>query len=71
MRLPDINLAMMARSQGATGIGPVRDIAKLLEIIPLAIEAWRRGETVLVDVRVEPGYDSGMASALIKEVGRS
>jgi thiamine pyrophosphate-dependent acetolactate synthase large subunit-like protein len=68
---PDVDLAMMARAQGATGIGPVRDIAELLEIIPLAIEAWRRGETVLVDVRVEPGYDSGMASALVKEVGRS
>ena len=71
MRQANVDLAMMARAQGATGIGPVRDIAELLENIPLAIEAWRRGETVLVDVRVKPGYDSGMASALVKEVGRS
>jgi thiamine pyrophosphate-dependent acetolactate synthase large subunit-like protein len=68
---PDVDLAMMARSQGATGIGPVFDIAELREVIPLAIAAFERGETVVVDVRVEPGYDSGMSSALVKPVERS
>ncbi len=68
---PDVDLAMMARSQGATGIGPVFDVTELHEIIPIAIEAYHRGETVIIDVRVEPGYDSGMSSALVKHVERS
>jgi len=67
---PDIDLAMLARAQGATGIGPVRDIEELSEIIPLAIAAYERGETVIVDVRVEPGYDPGMSNALVKPVER-
>jgi thiamine pyrophosphate-dependent acetolactate synthase large subunit-like protein len=67
---PDIDLAMLARAQGATGFGPVRDIADLNEVISLAIEAYERGETVIVDVRVEPGYDSGMSNALVKPVER-
>jgi thiamine pyrophosphate-dependent acetolactate synthase large subunit-like protein len=67
---PDVDLAMLARAQGATGIGPVRDIEELREVIPLAIAAYERGETVIVDVRVEPGYDSGMSNALVKPVER-
>ncbi len=67
---PDIDLAMLARAQGATGFGPVRDIVDLREVIPLAIEAYGRGETVIIDVRVEPGYDSGMSNALVKPVER-
>ncbi|MDO9439738.1 MAG: thiamine pyrophosphate-binding protein [Beijerinckiaceae bacterium] len=68
---PDVDLGMMARAQGATGIGPVKTLADLHEAIAAAIEAFERGDTVVVDVRVEPGYDSGMSSALIKHVERS
>ena len=68
---PDIDLAMLARAQGATGIGPVRDVEELRDVIPLAMAAYARGETVIIDVRVEPGYDSGMSSALVKPVERS
>ena len=68
---PDVDLAMMARSQGATGIGPVRTIADLREALAAAIEAYERGDTVVVDVRVEPGYDPGMSGALVKHVERS
>jgi thiamine pyrophosphate-dependent acetolactate synthase large subunit-like protein len=68
---PDVDLGMMARAQGATGIGPVKTLADLGEALAAAIEAYERGDTVVVDVRVEPGYDSGMSSALIKHVERS
>jgi thiamine pyrophosphate-dependent acetolactate synthase large subunit-like protein len=68
---PDVDLAMMARAQGATGIGPVRSLADLDEAIAAAILAFERGDTVVVDVRVEPGYDAGMTNGLTKHVERS
>ncbi len=54
---PDIDLAMMARSQGAVGIGPVKEVDDLREAIRQGIEAVKAGKTCVVDVRVLPGYD--------------
>lgn len=55
---PDIDIAMVARAQGATGIGPVRTAEELEQAVAQAIEAFDRGEVVVVDVRVLPGYDA-------------
>jgi thiamine pyrophosphate-dependent acetolactate synthase large subunit-like protein len=55
---PDIDLAMMARAQGAIGIGPVRKIEDLRPAIEKAIQEVKNGAVCVVDVRVMPGYDS-------------
>src|SRR5688500_19993573 len=55
---PDIDLAMMARSQGALGFGSIRALDELKPAIAKAIEAVRNGAVCVVDVRVLPGYDS-------------
>jgi thiamine pyrophosphate-dependent acetolactate synthase large subunit-like protein len=55
---PDIDLAMMARAQGAVGIGPVRKIEDLRPSIEKAIQEVKNGAVCVVDVRVLPGYDS-------------
>ncbi len=55
---PDIDLAMMARSQGAVGIGPVKHLGELKESIRQGIEHVRNGAVCVVDVRVMPGYDT-------------
>ncbi len=60
---PDIDLAMMARSQGAVGIGPVRHLTELKDSIKQAIEHVKAGAVCAVDVRVVPGYDSNMSGA--------
>ena len=60
---PDIDLAMMARSQGAIGIGPVKNLADLRSSIQQAIEHVHGGAVCVVDVRVVPGYDSNMSGA--------
>jgi thiamine pyrophosphate-dependent acetolactate synthase large subunit-like protein len=60
---PDIDLAMMARSQGAVGIGPVKDLPDLKRSIQEGIECVKRGEVCVVDVRVVPGYDANMSGA--------
>ena len=41
------------------------------DLKPANILVGAFGETVVIDVRVEPGYDSGMSSALVKHVERS
>jgi thiamine pyrophosphate-dependent acetolactate synthase large subunit-like protein len=58
---PDIDLAMMARAQGAVGIGPVTQLSELKDAVQEAIEAVRGGAVCVVDVRVIPGYDTNMS----------
>jgi thiamine pyrophosphate-dependent acetolactate synthase large subunit-like protein len=60
---PDIDLAMMARAQGAAGIGPVRELSQLKSSIEEAIRHVRSGAVCVVDVRVLPGYDANMSGA--------
>jgi thiamine pyrophosphate-dependent acetolactate synthase large subunit-like protein len=55
---PDIDIAMMARAQGAVGIGPVKKLEDLRPSIEEAIKQVKAGEVCVVDVRVMPGYDT-------------
>jgi len=59
---PDIDLAMMARSQGAVGIGPVKHPGELRDSIKQAIDQVKGGAVCVVDVRVVPGYDTGASA---------
>ncbi len=54
---PDIDIAGMARTQGALGIGPVAQLAELRPAIERGIEAVRSGQVCVIDARVLPGYD--------------
>jgi thiamine pyrophosphate-dependent acetolactate synthase large subunit-like protein len=58
---PDIDLAMLARAQGAVGIGPVRHLNELRDSVKQAIEHVKGGAVCVVDVRVLPGYDANMS----------
>ncbi|MDB5900310.1 MAG: hypothetical protein JWP41_3912 [Ramlibacter sp.] len=60
---PDIDLGNMARSMGCTGIGPVQELKDLLPAIEQGLQAVRRGEVALVDVRVPTGYDSNVSGS--------
>jgi thiamine pyrophosphate-dependent acetolactate synthase large subunit-like protein len=60
---PDIDLAAMARAQGAEGIGPVKSLAELKGAIETAVQAVKQGKVCVVDVRVVPGYDTNMSGA--------
>ena len=55
---PDIDLAMMARSQGAEGIGPVTRPEELPAAIQRGIELVQQGKVCVIDARVAPGYDT-------------
>jgi thiamine pyrophosphate-dependent acetolactate synthase large subunit-like protein len=58
---PDIDLAAMARAQGAVGIGPVKELSQLKSSLAEAIQHVKRGAVCVVDVRVMPGYDTPMS----------
>ncbi|HKC53860.1 MAG TPA: thiamine pyrophosphate-dependent enzyme [Burkholderiales bacterium] len=60
---PDIDIAMMARAQGAEGIGPVAKASELKPAIEKGIQAARNGAVCVVDVRVAPGYDTNMGGS--------
>ena len=66
MNDPDIDLAALARAQGAQAFGPVQDAGTLEGIFAAAIEAVEAGAVAVVDVRVQPGYTPAMASALTR-----
>ncbi|HZK92409.1 MAG TPA: thiamine pyrophosphate-binding protein [Stellaceae bacterium] len=59
---PEPDIATLARGQGATGFGPVRDPGELVRTLRSAIETVEAGGVALVDVRVEPGYATNMGA---------
>ncbi len=64
---PEIDLAGLARAQGAAGFGPVRTMAELGAVFADAIAVVEAGGVAVVDVRVEPGYTPAMATALTRQ----
>jgi thiamine pyrophosphate-dependent acetolactate synthase large subunit-like protein len=55
---PDIDLAAMARAQGAEGIGPVKEVSQLKPALQEGIQKVKSGAVCVVDARVMPGYDA-------------
>ncbi len=54
---PDIDIAAMARAQGAEGIGPVTAMADMQPAIERGIAIVKAGGVCVIDARVLPGYD--------------
>jgi thiamine pyrophosphate-dependent acetolactate synthase large subunit-like protein len=63
---PDIDIAALARSQGAQGFGPVTKTGDLVSTFEKAIAAVDEGHVVVVDVRVEPGYSAVTTAAMLR-----
>ncbi len=62
---PEIDMAGLARAQGARGFGPIVRHEELATALAHAVAAVENGEVAVVDVRIEPGYgasDSGAVS---------
>jgi thiamine pyrophosphate-dependent acetolactate synthase large subunit-like protein len=64
---PDIDLAAMARAQGAVAFGPVTTIGELPSVFAKAIAAVEAGDVVVVDTRVEPGYSPAMTAVMARK----
>ena len=64
---PDIDIAGIARAQGAQGFGPVTAIGDLAPTFAKAIAAVEAGALAVVDVRVEPGYTAAMTALMTRK----
>ncbi len=63
---PEIDLAALARAQGAVGFGPITEGADLANAFNSAIAAVEGGNVAVVDVRVAPGYAPAAAAGLFR-----
>jgi thiamine pyrophosphate-dependent acetolactate synthase large subunit-like protein len=66
---PDIDLAGLARAQGAAGFGPVAEAGKLVAVLRDAIDAVRGGAVAVVDARVAAGYAGSMSAGMMRTGG--
>lgn len=64
---PDIDIASMARAQGAHAFGPVEATGDLAAVFEQAIAAVEAGGVAVVDARVEPGYTAAMTAAMTRK----
>jgi thiamine pyrophosphate-dependent acetolactate synthase large subunit-like protein len=55
---PDLDLAMMARAQGAEGLGPITRGTDIGPAIAKGLALVREGAVCVIDARVLPGYDT-------------
>ena len=63
---PAPDLAMLARGQGLTGLGPVQDAGELERVLANAVEEVTAGGIVVVDVIVQTGYSPAMTAGLTR-----
>ena len=63
----DIDIAAIARAQGLVGLGPVTTVQQLVEAVREGVAAARAGRSVVIDARVEPGYNAAMAKGMVRE----
>ena len=54
---PDIDIAAMARAQGAKAIGPVTSVEAMQAAAKEGVATVREGGVCVIDARVMPGYD--------------
>ena len=64
---PDIDIAAIARAQGAQGFGPVSEIGDLETTFAKAIAAVEAGAVAVVDVRVQPGYSAALTTVMMRK----
>ena len=65
---PPIDLAALARGQGALGIGPVTDETELASALEEAIARVRQGALCLIDVHVAAEYARATSSAVLRQL---
>jgi len=66
MNDPDIDLAGMARAQGAVAIGPITRLSDLDAAMSAGLTAVREGKVCVLDVRVVPGYDANLSGQAVR-----
>ena len=68
MNDPPLDLATLARGQGAVGLGPVRTPAELASAIATGIQETRSGKVCVIDVHVAAEYARAVSSSLLRQI---
>jgi hypothetical protein len=63
---PDIDIAALAKAQGAIGIGPVGRRSELRKVLRRAADQTLKGKLVVIDVRVAAEYDAPLATLMVR-----
>jgi hypothetical protein len=63
-----LDLAMLARGQGAVGIGPIRDQKSLDEAIAEGVRQVNAGKVCVIDVHVAPEYSRAVSNSLLRHI---
>jgi thiamine pyrophosphate-dependent acetolactate synthase large subunit-like protein len=63
---PDIEMAQMARAQGAHGFGPANNASELEKALKEAIAVVENGGVAVVDARILPSYSPATAAAMAR-----
>ncbi len=64
---PDVDLAGLARAQGAAAYGPVTTTDELAQACAAAVQDFDQGRVVVIDARIASGYTPAMMTALTEE----
>jgi thiamine pyrophosphate-dependent acetolactate synthase large subunit-like protein len=67
MSEPPLDLATLARGQGATGFGPAATVNELAAGIAAGIAEVRGGKVAVVDVAVAPEYARATSNAMLRQ----
>ena len=63
-----LDLAMLARGQGAVGIGPVREQKALDDAIAEGVRQVHAGKVCVIDVHVAPEYSRAVSNSLLRHI---
>jgi thiamine pyrophosphate-dependent acetolactate synthase large subunit-like protein len=63
---PALDLAAMARAQGAVALGPVQAARDMHSVLRQAVAKTRAGAVVVVEVNVAAEYDDAIASTMVR-----
>ena len=63
---PDIDMAQMARAQGAHGFGPAQNAGELEKALKEAMAVVEAGGVAVVDARILPSYSPATAAAMAR-----
>ena len=64
---PPLDLAMLARGQGASGFGPAATLDALRMQISESVDIVRAGGVAVIDVSVAPEYSRATSNAMLRE----
>jgi hypothetical protein len=65
---PPLDLAMLARGQGAVGLGPACTPADLTALLEDGIRQTRAGKVCVIDVHVAAEYARAVSSSLLRQI---